>query len=70
MRITNDETILQMLKDGRTQKEIAEHFGVSPPAICKRVKKILPPPESLQKLTEKEQTFAMAISSGMTQTDV
>ena len=69
MRITDDETILQMLKDGRTQKEIAKHFGVSPPAICKRVKKILPPPESLQDLTEKEQAFAMAISKGMTQTD-
>jgi uncharacterized protein YerC len=62
MRITNDETILQMLKDNRTQKEIAEHSGVSPPAICKRVKKILPPPESLQELTEKEQAFAVAIS--------
>ena len=69
MRITNDDTILQMLKDGHTQKEIAEHFGVSPAAICKRVKRLLPPPESLQDLTEKEQAFAVAISKGMTQTD-
>jgi predicted transcriptional regulator len=69
MRITNDDTILQMLKDGHTQKEIAAHFGVSPAAICKRVKKILPPPESLQDLTEKEQVFAVAMSKGMTQTD-
>jgi predicted transcriptional regulator len=58
-----------MLKEGRTQKAIAKHFGVSPAAICKRVKKILPPPESLQELTEKEQAFAVAISKGMTQTD-
>lgn len=69
MRITDDDTILEMLKEGKTQKEIAAHFGVSPAAICKRVKRLLPPPESLQELTEKEQAFALAISKGMTQTD-
>lgn len=69
MRITDDNKILEMLKAGKTQKEIAAHFGVSPAAICKRVKKLLPPPESLQELTEKEQAFAIAISKGMTQTD-
>ncbi len=69
MRITDDDVILKMLKEGKTQKEIAAHFGVSPAAICKRVKKLLPPPESLQDLTEKEQAFAVAISKGMTQTD-
>ena len=42
MRITDDDTILEMLKEGKTQKEIAAHFGVSPAAICKRVKKLLP----------------------------
>ena len=61
MRKTDDNTILEMLKDGKTQKEIAAHFGVSPAAICKRVKRLLPPPESLQELTEKEQAFAVAI---------
>lgn len=69
MRVTNDNTILKMLKNGKTQKEIAAHLGVSAPAICKRVKRLLPPPESLQELTEKEQAFAVAISKGMTQTD-
>jgi predicted transcriptional regulator len=69
MRITDDDIILEMLKAGKTQKEIAKHFSVSPAAICKRVKKLLPPPESLQELTEKEQAFAVAISKGMTQTD-
>ena len=69
MRKTDDTIILEMLKDGRTQKEIAAHFGVSPAAICKRVKRLLPPPESLQELTEKEQAFAVAISKGMTQTN-
>jgi len=69
MRITDDNKILEMLKAGKTQKEIAAHFSVSPAAICKRVKRLLPPPEILQELTEKEKAFAVAISKGMTQTD-
>lgn len=69
MRKTNDDTILKMLKEGKTQKEIAEHFSVSPAAICKRVKKLLPEPESLDQLTDKEQAFAVGISKGLTQTD-
>ena len=69
MRKTDDNVILQMLREGKTQKEIAEHFDVSPAAICKRVKKLLgKKPESLERLTEKEQKFALAISEGKTQT--
>lgn len=68
MRKTDDETILKMLQEGKTQKEIAEHFNVSPPAICKRVKRLLPPPESLQKLTDKEQKFCIEVAKGKTQT--
>jgi len=69
MRKTDDDTIIKMLNEGRTQKEIAAHFSVSPAAICKRVKKLLPEPESLDQLTDKEQTFAVGISKGLTQTD-
>ena len=69
-RKTDDKTILQMLEDGKQQKEIAEHFGVSPAAICKRIKRLLPPePKNLQKLSPKEQKFAIAIAEGKTQTD-
>ena len=68
-RKTDDKVILQMLNDGKTQKEIAEHFNVSGAAICKRVKKLLnKKPESFENLTEKEQNFALAISEGKTQT--
>jgi len=67
-RKTDDEVILQMLKEGKSQKAIAEHFGVSPPYICKRVKKIVPLPKSLEKLTEKEQKFAITVAKGKTQT--
>ncbi|MFA4919523.1 MAG: terminase small subunit [Thermodesulfovibrionales bacterium] len=70
MRKTDDEIILKMLKEGKTQKRIAEHFGVSPVAIHKRLKRLSlpPPPESLQKLTKKEQKFCIAIAQGKTQT--
>jgi predicted transcriptional regulator len=68
MRKTNDAVILQMLEDGKTQKQVAEHFDVSPAAICKRVKKLMPPPESLERLTPKEQRFAVEVAKGSTQT--
>ena len=68
-RKTDDHLILKMLRDGNTQKKIAEHFNVSGAAICKRVKKILSKkPESFKQLTERQQKFALAISEGKTQT--
>ena len=69
IRKTDDNVILQMLREGKTQKEIAEHFNVSGAAICKRVKLLLnKKPKSFENLTEKEQKFALAISEGKTQT--
>jgi hypothetical protein len=69
-RKTNDQEILRLLQEGKNQKEIAHHFGVSPVAIHKRLKRLSlpPPPESLQKLTKKEQKFCIAITQGKTQT--
>jgi len=71
VRKTDDNIILKMLSEGKTQKEIAEHFGVSPAAICKRVKKInsaLKVERSLEGLTDKQKNFALAIAEGKTQT--
>ena len=69
MRKTDDNVILQLLSEGRTQKSIAEHFGVSPAAICKRVKKLMnKKPESFERLTEREQKFAIGIAEGKNQT--
>ena len=62
MRKTDDETIIKMLGEGKTQKQVAEHFGVSPAAICKRVKRILPEPKSFENLTAKEQRFALEVA--------
>ena len=70
-RKTDDNEILQMLEEGKTQKAIAEHFGVSPAAICKRVKKInaaLRVDKSLNGLTDKQKNFALAIAEGKSQT--
>jgi Mn-dependent DtxR family transcriptional regulator len=67
-RIIDDDTLLTMLKEGRKQKEIAEHFDVSPVAVCKRIKKLLPPPESLETLTDKEKRFVVEKAKGNTAT--
>jgi hypothetical protein len=50
------------------QKKLADHFKVSPVAIHKRLKKILPKPQNLEKLTDKEQKFVVAVSEGKSRT--
>jgi phage terminase small subunit len=69
MRKTDDNIILQMHREGKLNKEIAEYFGVSQPAICKRLKKLLnKKPKSFENLTKKEQNFVLAIAEGNTKT--
>lgn len=63
-RKVDDNIVLQLLREGKNQKQIAEHFNVSNVAIHKRLKKILPKPESLEKLTHKEQKFCLAVAEG------
>jgi predicted transcriptional regulator len=60
-RKTNDQEILRLLKEGKNQKEIAQHFGVSPVAIHKRLKRLTPPPETphFNQLTDKEKRFVL-----------
>ena len=68
MRKTDDEIILKMLDDGHTQTQIAEYFGVSPAAICKRVKRLEAYPKTLKELTPQEQRFVKSIGEGKSQT--
>ena len=68
MRKTNDNIILKMLEEGHTQKQIAEHFDVSPAAICKRVKRLEAYPHGIKGLSPKEQRFVMSIAEGKSQT--
>jgi ParB-like chromosome segregation protein Spo0J len=67
-RKVDDNIVLQLLREGKNQREIADHFKVSPVAICKRLKKILPKPQSLEKLTDKEQNFVIAVAEGKSRT--
>jgi len=68
-RKTDDATIVKMIEQGKSQKEIAKHFGVSPAAICKRLKRLRASqtePESFEKLTDKEKKFVLAKAEGKT----
>jgi predicted transcriptional regulator len=70
-RKIDDDVLLEMLNQGKMQKEIAEHFGVTPVAVCKRVKRLLPSPESVldkHKLTDKEKAFCIEKAKGKTNT--
>ncbi len=77
MRKINDNELIQMLKEGRmTQKEMADHFGVSEPAITKMKKRYrklglyneYEVPETFKSLSEKEQKFVLARVEGKNQT--
>lgn len=68
MRKIDDQLLLDLVEQGLQQKEIAKRLGVTPAAVCKRLKRLAPLPESLEKLSDKEQKFAIAITEGKTQT--
>lgn len=67
----NDEKLLEMFQAGKSGKECAEYFGVSPAAISKKLKRLQPsaPPESLTALTPKEQRFVLERARGKNQTE-
>ena len=67
-RITNDEVILALRKEGKTSQQIADHFGVSKVAINKRLRKLNPQPD-LSHLTRKEESFVVAVASGKNHVD-
>ncbi len=57
-----DDELLSLYKQGMLQKDIAKHFNVSPVAVCKRLKRLLPAPEAIlskHNLTEKERGFVI-----------
>jgi predicted transcriptional regulator len=64
----DDEKLFEMLRQGMQQKEIAQIMGVSAPAICQRLRKLLPPPESLTNLTDKEKSFVLEKAKGRSNT--
>lgn len=60
-RKTDDQEILRLLQEGKNQKQIAQHFGCSPVAVCKRLKRIAPPlpTPAFDELTDKEKKFVI-----------
>ena len=66
-RIFSTEELMALLDQGLTQKEAAEHLGVSPAAVSKRLKRL--PPPSLTKLTSKERKFVEFRARGVSQTE-
>lgn len=68
----NDALLLEMLNQGKQQKEIAAYFKVSPVAVCKRVKRLLSPtPESVldkYDLTDQQKAFVVEKAKGKTNT--
>ncbi len=67
VRKINDEVLLEMVKQDKLQKEMAEYFGCSIAAISKRLQR-LSLPESFKKLTGKQQVFVTEVADGKTQT--
>src|SRR3972149_7714147 len=65
-RKTNDQEILRLLQEGKNQKQIAQHFGVSCAAVCKRIKRLAPPPDMphFNHLTDKEKKFVLGKVEG------
>ena len=73
-RKINNDVLQQMLSEGKTQRECAAFFGVSDAAISKVVKRWEEEklagqmPESLKKLTPKQQKFVLALAGGKSRT--
>jgi len=70
MKKVDDVKLLEMLRDGIEQKQIAAHFGCAPSYITKRKKQLLPTkavePETFSSLTEPQKRFCLAKIQGAT----
>ena len=71
LKLINDDQLLEMYRAGKLQREMAEHFKVSPVAISKRLKRLLPQADTVldkYRLTEKEKNFVVQKAKGKTNT--
>jgi hypothetical protein len=70
-RKIDDDILLRMTGEGKTQKECADFFNCSVPAISKRLKKLNPEPVEplkMDALTPRQQKFVIEMASGASQT--
>lgn len=66
MRKIDDKELMEKLEAGVSQKDIAEHFKVSPSAINQRIKRLksYQLPDSFNKLTTNRKAFVLAKLEG------
>jgi hypothetical protein len=70
-KIIDDRKLLEMRKEGKSQKEISEFFKVSPVAISKRLKRLIPSLNSIldkYPLTDQQKSFVVQKAKGKTNT--
>jgi len=68
-KMIDDSQLLSLMREGLTKKEAADRLGVSPTAIGKRLKRLLPSSDSILEkydLTEKESAFVRGKAQGLT----
>jgi predicted transcriptional regulator len=65
-RKIDDEQLLKLLSEGKNQKQAAAILKVSEPAVCKRLKRLLPAPDTptFNGLTDKEKRFVVEKAKG------
>ncbi len=70
MKKINDGKLLELLNSGKNQKQAAAILGVSEPAVSKRLKRLMPVPETphFDQLTNKEKRYVIERVKGSTQT--
>ena len=69
MRKIIDTELIELLDQGMSQKEAAQHFNCSEPAISKRLSKLRQRvPQAFEKLTDKQKNFALALAEGQSKT--
>lgn len=59
----NDDEILRLHREGKSQVEIARICGVSNVAIHKRLRRLIPPPD-LSRLTRQQRVFVERVTGG------
>jgi hypothetical protein len=70
-KIINDEQLLSLMHGGLNKKDAAKRQGVSPAAVGKRLRQIMPSADSILEkydLTDKEKAFVLAKAKGKTNT--
>ncbi len=64
----DDNILIEMIESGESRTNISKFFHCSPAAICKRLKRLAPPPESFRQLTMTQQKFIIEKVKGNTAT--